>query len=126
LLLLICGVYFLAERTKFVCESTQSTQLAFDHVGFFLIFRSVWSRIGGALTTCLSSFSKLRYPGGFFGGGCFSSTPLSLRSPITPPPDTSAHSTLTACQQHGLEFCGIVRKRYRDVRCSEMTAHRGI
>jgi len=81
---------------------------------------------GGALTTCFSIFSNFRYPGGFLGGGFFSSTALlSFCSDITPPPGRSARSTAIAFQRWSLGPSGIVERPYHDARCSGSSVRQG-
>jgi hypothetical protein len=121
LLLLMYGVYLLAERSEFRCQTTKSTPLSLSHAC------SGGRLIGGDLTTCLRSFSNFRYPGGFGGLG-FSSSTLSFGfgSDITLPPDWSRFSNRDASRRPIRVLSGSAARPLTPARYSGMTAHQDI
>lgn len=75
--------------------------------------------IGAAFTTCFRSLSKFRYPGGFFGRGCWlSASALSFRSGIvTPSPGRKSVS----CRLRNRELCKSVESQSPRARYSGTT-----
>lgn len=101
--------------SKCFCDSLQFTEEFFGKTLRDPIHHaSLRFGIGGALTTCFSSFANLRYPGGFLGRSFTSALPFG--SDITQPPDRSEHPKLGVCQR-------LTRALAQNAACRLVGAH---
>lgn len=90
----------------FLCRVFHQLVALFSHE------ESLLRRSGGDLMTCLSSFSNLRYSGGFRGFGSLApALSFSFCSAITQPPDRSEDSKSDAFRSLTLELPESVHRR---------------
>jgi hypothetical protein len=130
LALVIIGMLVLGYGFNAVLDRAGNLNEPTDQSRKFALHAGLGGRfIGGALMTCLRSLRKFRYSRVFLMSCSLSSSTLSFgfgSCDITPPPDWSGYSKSDASRRPIRVLCGSVPHPWLRVRCSGMTAHRGI